>query len=97
MLAVPIFDTVTTCEVVLPTVAFTERLVGVTAKEGNGSATPTQPEIQTPAARMQGRTIATNTLRFSTDMSIDFSLVQVELFQCDTADFGFPGERHQIG
>jgi hypothetical protein len=36
-------------------------------------------------------------LRFSTDMSIDFSLVQVELFQCDTADFGFPGERHQTG
>ena len=42
--------TVAACELDVPTLALTERTVGVNEREGNGSATPAHPEIPKSAA-----------------------------------------------
>jgi ABC-type sugar transport system permease subunit len=46
---VPTFVIVATCWVEVPTLALTERLAGVTAREGKGSATPAHPDIHAVA------------------------------------------------
>jgi hypothetical protein len=43
---VPTFVTLTTCEVVAPTLALTERVLGVMVRDGSGAATPAHPEVQ---------------------------------------------------
>jgi hypothetical protein len=43
---VPTFVTLTTCELVAPTLALTERVLGLIVRDGSGSATPAHPETQ---------------------------------------------------
>jgi hypothetical protein len=43
---VPTLVTLTTCELEAPTVALTERVLGVMVRDGSGSATPAHPEVQ---------------------------------------------------
>ena len=49
-LVFPMFVTLTTWELVVPTLALTERTLGVIASEGSGSATPAQPVVHTIVA-----------------------------------------------
>jgi hypothetical protein len=88
IVALPIFATVTTCELAFPTVALTERLLGVTESCGRGSANPAQPETQAEATRIDAKTISTNTLltRHSL-MMIKFSVVASSFFRVCYAQF----------
>jgi hypothetical protein len=72
--------TVADCELVVPTLALTERTFGVKEREGNGSATPAHPEIPNTAAnKMQMK--STRTWYFAGKfISIGLRLTQVQFF-----------------
>jgi hypothetical protein len=48
---VPIFVTLTACELAVPTFALTDKTLGVIERDGSGSAKPAQPEVQRIAER----------------------------------------------